>query len=44
MEHEGYTKWCVYGVKHGREIQGCDRPLSHIQIKIVLNVKEGTFS
>ena len=37
----------VNGIKSGREIQGgegCDRPFSYVGKKIVLNIKEGTFS
>ena len=35
----------VYGIEGGREIQGgegCNRPFSHIEEKIILNIQEGT--
>ena len=37
----------VNGIKGGGETQegvGCDRPFDHVEKKIVLNIKEGTFS
>ena len=36
----------VYGVKSGGEIQegeGCDRPFSHIEKKIILNIQACNF-
>ena len=36
--------WSIVSKAEIQEGEGCDRPISHIKEKILLNIKEGTFS